>query len=103
LPNLEINSIAQSGNSLPHLCVTLQRVDLLELLLKFYPNLNLNQRNQQDATPLHLSIIFDDLPMARFLLQAGGDGTLTMKNKSCVQIAEEFQLKEFIDLFSKRD
>ena len=83
--------------------MTLQRVDLIQLLLRFYPNLNLNQRNKQDATPLHLTIIFDDLPMARFLLQAGADAQLTMKNKSCSQIAEEFQLKEFIDLFSKRD
>ncbi|CAF4262410.1 unnamed protein product, partial [Adineta steineri] len=37
LPNLDINSIAQSGNSLVHVCVTLQSIALIELLIKYYP------------------------------------------------------------------
>jgi ankyrin repeat protein len=83
-----------------HLCVTLQRIDLIRLLLQFYPELNLNQRNRQDATALHLTIIYDDIDMARFLLQSGADRTLTMNNKTCVQLATEFNCTHFIDLFT---
>lgn len=103
LPKLDINSLAQSGNSLVHMCVTLQRSDLLKLLVQSYPQMNVNQRNQQDATPIHLAIIYNDLPMIRSLLEFGGDSRLLMKNKTCLQIATEFQQKELIDFFSQND
>ncbi len=101
LSNLDINSVAQSGNSLLHLCVTLQRIDLIELFIKFYPNLNLNQRNQQDATPLHLAIIYNDLEMIRFLIQSGADTKLSMKTKTCLQMSIEFNYENLIEFFSK--
>lgn len=82
------------------MCVTLQRSDLLKLLVQYYPHININQRNQQDATPIHLAIIFNDLPMIRSLIETGGDSSLLMKNKTCLQIATEFQQKELIELFS---
>ena len=100
MTNLDINAIAKSGSSLPHLCVTLQRVDILQLLIKYVPTINLNQRNQQDATPIHLSIIYDDVNMARFLLQSGADRTIPMKSKTCLQLANEFQNPTMIELFS---
>ena len=93
--------MADSGNSLVHLCVTLQRRDLVELLIKFYPELNLNQRNKQDATPLHLAIIYDDLDMARFLIQSSADASLTMKTKTCLQISTEFNYTNFVEFFSQ--
>lgn len=93
--------MAHTGNSLVHLCVTLQRRDLVELLLKFYPALNLNQHNKQDATPLHLAIIYDDLDMARFLIQSGADARLTMKKKTCLQISTEFNYNNFVEFFSQ--
>lgn len=96
---MDINAVAQSGNSLVHLCVTFQRLDLLQLLHKFYPTLNLNLRNQQDAAPLHLAIIFDDVNIARYLLQSGADRTLTMKGKTSLNLIEEFSRTEFLPLF----
>ena len=101
LPKLDINSLAQSGNSLVHMCVTLQRSDLLKLLVQYYPQININQRNQQDATPIHLAIIFNDLPMVRSLIESGADSNLLMKNKTCLQLATEFQQKELIEFCSK--
>lgn len=99
LPQFDIDSSTQSGNSLAHVCVTLQRIDLLQLLHKFYPKMNLNIRNHQDATPLHLAIIYDDLPIARFLLQAGADRTLKMKTKTSIDLIREFSRHEFLQLF----
>jgi len=101
LPNLDINSFAQSGNSLLHLCVTLQRIDFIKLLIQYYPNLNLNQRNKQDATPLHLAIIYNDLEMINFLIQSGADIKLSMKTKTCLQISIEFNYENLIEFFSK--
>jgi ankyrin repeat protein len=69
--------------------------------MKFYPNLNLNQRNQQDATPLHLAIIYDNLDIIRCLIQFGADRSLTMKNKTCLQISTEFNYEDLIEFFSK--
>jgi len=69
--------------------------------MKFYPNLNLNQRNQQDATPLHLAIIYDNLDIIRCLIQLGADTSLTMKNKTCLQISTEFNYEDLIEFFSK--
>jgi len=69
--------------------------------MKFYPNLNLNQRNQQDATPLHLAIIYDNLDIIRCLIQLGADRSLTMKNKTCLQISTEFNYEDLIEFFSK--
>jgi len=61
--------------------------------------MNLNIRNHQDATPLHLAIIYDDLPIARFLLQAGADRTLKMKTKTSIDLIREFSRHEFLPLF----
>ncbi|CAF4070795.1 unnamed protein product, partial [Rotaria sp. Silwood2] len=101
LPNFDINSITQSGNSLLHSCISLQRIDLIELLIKYYPTINLNQRNKQDATPLHLAIIYDDLELVRFLIQSGADAKLTMKSKTCLQLSIEFNHENLIEFFSK--
>ncbi|CAF0996061.1 unnamed protein product [Adineta steineri] len=101
LPNLDINSIAQSGNSLVHVCVTLQSIALIELLIKYYPTINLNQRNYQDATPLHLAIIYDNIELIRSLIQLGADKNLTMKTKTCLQMSTEFNYENLIDFFSK--
>lgn len=76
-------------------------MDLLGLIRKYYPEINLNQRNQQDATPIHLAIIFTDLSMVRYLIESGADWRLLMKNKTCLQISTEFQDKELIEFFSQ--
>ncbi|CAF0954317.1 unnamed protein product [Adineta ricciae] len=101
LPNLNINSLAQSGNSLVHVCITLQSLESLQLLLKYYPNVNLNQRNQQDATPLHLAIIYDNLELIRFLVQSGADANLSLKNKTCLAMSTEFGNESLIEFFTK--
>ncbi|CAF3652212.1 unnamed protein product [Rotaria sp. Silwood1] len=100
LSNFDINSITQSGNSLLHSCVTLQRIDLIELLIKYYPNININQRNKQDATPLHLAIIYNDIDIIRFLIQAGANTKLTMKTKTCLQLSIELNHENLIEFFS---
>jgi ankyrin repeat protein len=69
--------------------------------MKFYPNINLNQRNNQDATPLHLAIIYNDLELIRFLIQSGADSKLLMKTKTCLQISTEFNYENLIEFFSK--
>ncbi|CAF5200023.1 unnamed protein product, partial [Rotaria magnacalcarata] len=79
LKNFDINSVTQSGNSLLHLCISLQRLDIMELLIKYYPNIDLNQRNQQDAAPIHLAIIYNDLDIIRCLIRSGVNTKLTMK------------------------
>ncbi len=74
---------------------------MIKLIIQYYPNLNLNPRNNQDATPLHLAIIYDDLDMIHFLVQSGADTKLTMKTKSCLQISTEFHHENLIEFFSK--
>ncbi|CAF0985913.1 unnamed protein product [Rotaria sordida] len=101
LSNFDINSIALSGNSLLHLCISLERIDLIELLIKYYPNINLNQRNKQDATPLHLAIIYNNLEIIRFLIQLGANTKLTIKTKTCLQLSNELNHENLIELFSK--
>lgn len=99
MSNFDINSQAQSGNSLLHLCVTIQRIDIVKLLIKLNSNINVNQRNQQDATPLHLAIIYDDLEMVRYLIEIGADKSLLMKRKTCLQLSNEFNHKNLIEFF----
>lgn len=84
-----------------HLCVTLQRRDYLQLIVETYPNVNINQYNQQHATPLHLAIIYNNFDLIQYLIQSGADRTLPMKNKTCLQLAEDFQEKNVIEFFSK--
>lgn len=73
----------------------------MKLLVKYYPTININQRNNQDATPLHLAIIYNDFEIIRFLIEAGADTKLTMKNKTCLQISVEFNHENLIEFFSK--
>ena len=84
-----------------HLCVTLQRRDYLQLIIETYPNVNINQYNQQNATPLHLAIIYNNFDLIQYLIQSDADRTLLMKTKTCLQLAEDFQEKNVIEFFSK--
>ncbi|CAF1010614.1 unnamed protein product [Rotaria magnacalcarata] len=99
LKNFDINSVTQSGNSLLHLCISLQRLDIMELLIKYYPNIDLNQRNQQDAAPIHLAIIYNDLDIIRCLIRSGVNTKLTMKTKTCSQLSIEFNHERLIEFF----
>ncbi|CAF3422231.1 unnamed protein product [Rotaria socialis] len=101
LKGFDINSVTQSGNSLLHLSISLQRLDIMELLIKYYPNIDLNQRNQQDAAPIHLGIIYNDLDIIRSLVRSGVNTKLTMKTKTCLQLSIEFNHERLIEFFSE--
>jgi ankyrin repeat protein len=81
--------------------VSLQCIDIIKLLIQSYPNLNLNQRNKQDATPLHLAVIYNDFETIQCLIQSGADAKLAMKSKTCLQLSTELNHENLIEFFSK--
>ncbi|CAF1412002.1 unnamed protein product, partial [Didymodactylos carnosus] len=100
IPELDINYVTQSGNTVLHVCVNVQRKDIIQLLLKYYPNINVNIKNKQQATPLHLAIIYGDVDIVNILLEAGADKSLLMTNKTCKDLAKDFNNEYLYEMFS---
>lgn len=69
----------KDGQSSLHLAIIVAHQGILQFLLEYQDELNINIQNHRLNTPLHLASLKCDLALVKLLVDAGAD--LTLKNK----------------------
>ena len=104
LPPVCSNSVPteRNGNNLLHQAVIDDDLGKVEWLLNY--NINVNHQNDLQKTPLHLSVIHNNVKIFQKLLHAGASITIKDdEDKICIDYCTEDNREEFLDVIRSND
>lgn len=93
---LKVNAPQNNGNSLYHIAAETNKLNTVKLAHKYLKNHEVNTKNHQGMTPLHIAVMkAKDAAIIKFLLSIGADKTITTDfDETVYDLAKENELLE---------